>query len=94
MYDPIDSYLSRTLKNWTAQQQPPVNGRARLLLLAAAAPVIENKAMESSLSRADHDGHFVPLASSRTPVEQTFQPLRQPRLWMMHMSLTPFHQVT
>lgn len=36
MDDDMDLYLSRCLKNWAAQQQPPANQRARLLLLATA----------------------------------------------------------
>jgi hypothetical protein len=32
----MDRYLQQVLKNWSNQQQPPENGRARLLLLAAS----------------------------------------------------------
>jgi hypothetical protein len=31
-----DRYLQRLLKNWAAQQRPPENARARLLLIASA----------------------------------------------------------
>jgi hypothetical protein len=36
MNDAIDGYIQQALKNWAAEQQPPANGRARLLLLAAS----------------------------------------------------------
>lgn len=36
MSDAIDSYIQQAIKNWTAEQQPPANGRARLLLLASS----------------------------------------------------------
>jgi hypothetical protein len=36
MSDAIDGYIQQALKNWAAQQRPPANGRARLLLLASS----------------------------------------------------------
>ena len=36
MNDAMDGYVQQALKNWAAEQKPPVNGRARLLLLAAS----------------------------------------------------------
>ncbi len=33
-----DKLLSRILKNWVSRYQPPVSGRARLLLIAAKVP--------------------------------------------------------
>lgn len=36
MSDAIDSYIQQAIKNWAAEQQPPANGRARLLLLASS----------------------------------------------------------
>ena len=35
MYEEMDRYLSRCLKNWTARWQPPGHGRQRLLNAAA-----------------------------------------------------------
>jgi len=32
----MERYLQQALKNWAARQQPPENGRARLLLLASS----------------------------------------------------------
>ena len=39
MNDEMDYYLSRSLKNWAAENQPPKGGRARLLSAAASPPV-------------------------------------------------------
>jgi hypothetical protein len=32
----MDRYLQQIIRNWANQQQPPRNGRARLLLLASS----------------------------------------------------------
>jgi hypothetical protein len=32
MYDEIDDYVERNLKNWVARYQPPQDGRRRLML--------------------------------------------------------------
>ena len=36
----VDSYLSRSLKNWAARQTLPEDGRERLLRAAASTPVL------------------------------------------------------
>jgi len=36
MSDAVDGYIQQALKNWAAEQKPPDNGRARLLLLASS----------------------------------------------------------
>jgi hypothetical protein len=37
--DETDFYLSRCIKNWAAGNQPPANGRGRLLQAASSPPV-------------------------------------------------------
>jgi hypothetical protein len=37
MYGEIDDYVERSLKNWIARHQPPVDGRQHLLQAAAKA---------------------------------------------------------
>lgn len=91
MDDPMDRYIGQSLKNWAARKRPPANGRARLLYIAASPsttpePVIQNKLV---LTRADRDGHFVPLASNRSPAERMIGPFSQPRLWPLHVALFP-----
>ena len=39
MDNDIDYYLSRCMKNWAAENQPPLDGRARLLKAASSPPV-------------------------------------------------------
>jgi hypothetical protein len=42
MYDEIDNYVERSLKNWAARQRPPADGRQRLLQ-AAPKPVLQKQ---------------------------------------------------
>ena len=92
MNDSMDRYIGQSLKNWTAQKQPPANSRARLLLVAASQPTPREPVDQPHqfLSRSDHDGHFEPLASNRPPAERVIAPLPQPTLWPMHVALFPF----
>ena len=95
MNDPMDRYLGQSLKNWSAQQQPPANLRARLLLVAASQPARREQSPQRDqyLSRADHDGHFEPLASNRSPSERMIAPFSQPTLWPLHVALIPFRSL-
>jgi hypothetical protein len=92
MNDPMDRYIGQSLKNWAAQQQPPANLRARILFGVASkpAPSEPHKQPEQFLSRSDHDGHFEPLASNRSPSERMIAPFSQPTLWPLHVALFPF----
>jgi hypothetical protein len=90
MNDAMDVYVRQCLKNWAVQQQPPENGRARLLLKAASIDVQLNN---ETLSRLDRDGHFYPLASSQSPSERIVEPFSQSRLWVLHITLTPLRHV-
>ena len=90
MNDSMDVYMRQCLKNWAAQQQPPANGRARLLLKVSSPEPAMNK---DSLSRLDRDGHFYPLASSQSPSDRIVEPFSQSRLWVLHMTLTPLRHV-
>jgi len=90
MYDATDRYIRQCLKNWAAQQQPPEGVKADLLRSAVTAEV----GRADKLSRLDTDGHYVPLASSRAPVERAIEPLQQPKVWLLRNTLIPFYQVT
>jgi hypothetical protein len=90
MYDATDRYIRQCLKNWAAQQQPPERVKADLLKTAVLGKVHQDK----NLSRFDKDGHYVPLASSRAPVERAIEPLHQPKVWLLRNTLIPFYQVT
>jgi len=88
MRDTTDAYLKQALKNWAAEQQPPENGRARLLLIAAS-PLREPTAQDpekrlfTNLSR-----------SSQAPSDQAMQFYNLPWLWAAQFSLTPTSRVT
>ncbi len=90
MYDPTDRYIRQCLKNCAAQKQPPERVKADLLRAA----VTTDAGRDSTLSRRDTDGHYVPLASSRAPVERAIEPLQQPKVWLLRNTLIPFYQVT
>jgi hypothetical protein len=90
MYDATDRYIRQCLKNWAAQQQPPGWVKADLLKTAVTSEIHKDK----NLSRFDTDGHYVPLASSRAPVERVIEPLQQPKVWLLRNTLIPFYQVT
>lgn len=92
MDDPMDRYIGQSLKNWAALQPAPSKGRSNLLRLAASGEALQEPVKESKavLSRSDRDGHFVPLASSRSPAERMIGPISQPRLWPLHVALLPF----
>jgi hypothetical protein len=90
MNDANDVYVRQCLKNWAAQQQPPANGRARLLLKVSSP---EAPSRNDTLSRMDKDGHYYALASSQSPSERIVEPFSQSRLWVLHMTLTPLRHV-
>ena len=46
MDDDMDDYLGRCLKNWSAQYQPPEDGRERLLRKASRPPVRQQRMLE------------------------------------------------
>jgi hypothetical protein len=88
MRNSTDAYLRQALKNWAADQQPPENGRARLLLLAAALP-------QEQTAHYSEAKLFMNLSrSSQTPSDQAMQIYNLPWLWAAHFSLTPARCVT
>jgi hypothetical protein len=88
MDDGRDSFLSRHLKNWAVQQQPPAGTRERLLEKAAGSSVSNDRTIFSAfwtlirLKMPDH-------ASD----DRLFGPLTQSRLWSFHIALD-LRQVT
>ncbi len=74
----MDQYLQRSLKNWAAQQQPPVKTRSRLLFAASAnaQSSSDSIAREAELIFLQDDG---PHPKNLLPVP--FDPF-----WVMHIS--------
>jgi hypothetical protein len=48
VYDEIDNYVERNLKNWVARYQPPKDGRQRLLQ-AASKPTLQQRSLLSQI---------------------------------------------
>jgi len=88
MRDATDTYIRQTLKNWAAEQQPPENMRARLLLIAAAGQ------RELSSPRQAEQSQIHIVIPNRTSLDQAIQLHDLPWLWVSHLSLTPLRQVT
>ncbi len=88
MTDAMDGYIRRTLKNWAADQQPPENGRARLLLSAAygSHEQPDRKPIKGSPEML--------MRSNLTPLDQAMQIHNMPWMWIAHMALTPIRRVT
>ena len=63
MNDATDVYIRQSLKNWAAQQQPPENGRARLLLIASASAT----KIDRFVSRKDANKPLVPQPATHQP---------------------------
>ena len=86
MYNKIDRYVGRSLKNWTAKYQPPVDGRSQLLETATAPPTPSERLIM----------HYLNLWRNRyTPPAYAFYPHRdwrfigpftQSSLWSFHLS--------
>ncbi len=83
--DVVDVYIQQGLKNWAARQQPPANGRARLLLKAAS---LASK-VEQPQPREKIDARFLPPALARSLSDQIFDPFYQSRVWSLQVTFMP-----
>ena len=86
--DYADVFIRQTLKNWAASKQPPVHGRARLLLFAKSWSSIEQSEVaqpifQVALNLYKHLAHRSTILS--TP-ERFVEPINQNRLWLLHIS--------
>ena len=88
MSDATDIYIRQTLKNWAAEQQPPENMRARLLLIAASGP------RELSSPRQAEQSKIHIVIPNQTPLDQAIKLHGIPWLWVGYIPLTPTRQVT
>jgi len=67
MYDEMDRYLSRCLKNWAARWQPPHHGRQKLLTAAQRHDTPQNPFVQIVLSKdrpVAYGGEVDPLMSA------------------------------
>lgn len=91
MDDPMDKQISRNLKRWAARRDPPANGRARLLMLAAA----DDRALVQSLPG---EGMILPNTQNRQvfSIRSSNPPLDQAKLlaFAFAIAMKPWRQVT
>jgi hypothetical protein len=92
MNDPMDRRIGQILKNWAAEQQPPANGRARLLLLASS-PEAQKDQTRAVLRSTQTPAS---LASACPPSARAIEPLNQTKLWASYFAIAmkPWHQVS
>jgi hypothetical protein len=88
MRDSTDLYIRQALKNWTAEQKPPENLRARILLIAAAAQREQFSPRNPEQPRLDI------VIPNKAPLDQAIQLHNLPWFWVTHISLAPVRQVT
>jgi len=88
MNDAIDGYIQQALKNWAAEQKPPANGRARLLLLAAS----------PSAQRAFYESQQAASLDIAKPVNKPINPASDfydlPYLLAVQLTYTTLRRVT
>lgn len=80
----MDSYLSRAIRNWAARHHPPKNGKARLLLIAAASsrPVEEPRLDLRNVNRF-----------GRPLMDGAFGPVILANMYSFHMSITSLRMI-
>lgn len=86
MNDEMDFYLSRCLKNWAAESQPPRAARARLLR-AASSPPVQGERMLSRFYSFIRT--FIPYGEERLEEYHdgwVLAPYHQPRVWSFYFA--------
>jgi hypothetical protein len=88
MNDSMDGYIRQALKNWAVEQQPPANGRARLLLLAAS-PSAQRAYYENQ-----HASSLEHAQSANFPVNPASEFYDLPWLLAVQLTYTTLRRVT
>ncbi len=88
MKDLTDQYIRQSLKNWAAAQNPPVNGRARLLLVAASIQREQPYTVETTRKLKDY------ASAWQSPLDQAMRIHNLPWLYLAHVVLSPTRRVT
>lgn len=91
MYDELDKYLKRSLKNWVASYPTPKNGRKRLLQDAASG--VESIEVVKELSLFEFlVKYLVPQKHGYQfayPLDEfVLQPISQSRVWSWELTST------
>lgn len=88
MKELTDQYVRRALKNWAAAQNPPANGRARLLLVAASIQREQPYTVETTLKPKEY------ASALQSPLDQAMRFYNLPWLYLAHVALSPTRRVT
>jgi hypothetical protein len=88
MKDDTDKFMRQALKNWAVEQQPPTNGRARLLLVAAS---IQREQADDIPFNVDPKDFASNLQS---PLDQAMRIYNLPWLDISNLALSPTRRVT
>lgn len=88
MKDFTDQYIRQALKNWAAAQNPPPNGRARLLLVAASMQREQSYSIEATLRPKEY------ASVLQSPLDQAMRIYNLPWLYIAHLALSPSSRVT
>jgi hypothetical protein len=86
----MEAYIRQGLKNWAAQQHPPDNGRARLLLVAASSPSQQDQNSDAGRGVNTSSTASRPRSSF---TDDVFQSQSQTWFWILHMTLTPMRHL-
>lgn len=86
MNDEMDAYLERCIKNWAARHQPPEDGRARLLEMAASPPEQRQRRIASLISwlKGWYSNPSQVFVYEKN--EWTIGHAAQSRIWFSHMT--------
>lgn len=84
--DPLDSFIKNEMRNWSAKQSSPSNGRARLLLLAASPQSIQDKALEGLYRK----NSVVDQGLSDLEID----PFNHPWMWVLSLSSNTIRHLT
>jgi hypothetical protein len=85
MDDELDRYLGRSLKNWSAQYQPPVDGRQRLLRRASYPPYQQQKRLSRWISILKNR-YFYPEQSTLHHSDWLIVPVTHSSSWSFQLA--------
>jgi hypothetical protein len=80
--DAMDSFISRSLKNWAARQSPPSDGKERLLRAAQVPPPVKQFIVRIWLDKLF--SYKVPLRTFDDDIMTV--PFTQSRIWSFHIT--------
>jgi hypothetical protein len=88
MHELVDIYVQQSLKNWAAEQRPPVSVKAGLLLQASSRSPLKSldDRLKNQLERKNKSNLYSFLPYNQMLDGQIIEPFAQSRLWLMCIS--------